>query len=109
MPPPLCDKGEDAQSHGTTGPKLSSVYSGFVSGGSLMPVQEEPRLATCKQPMRDGTKRGVTLFMEFLLYLLVVVASDAITSMCIKVFLAYREIPPCLEALVREPYVITPA
>jgi|RhiMetStandDraft_8_1073273.scaffolds.fasta_scaffold77406_1 hypothetical protein len=74
-----------------------------------MPVQEEPRLATCKQPMRDGTKRGVTLFMEFLLYLLVVVASDAITPMCIKVLFTYREIPPCPEALLIEPYVITHA
>ena len=74
---------------GTTGPEPSGVYSGFAPGGSLMPVQEEPRLATCKQPMRDGTKRGVTLFMEFLLYLLVVVASDAITPMYIKVSLAY--------------------
>ena len=54
-----------------------------------MPVQEEPRLATCKQPMKDGTKRGITLFMEFLLYLLVVVTSDALTSMYTTVSLAY--------------------
>ena len=75
----------------------------------MMPVQEEPRLATCKQPMRDGTKREVTLFMEFLLYFLVVVASDALTSMCTKVSLTCRGISSCVEALVRESYVVTSA
>jgi len=74
-----------------------------------MPVQEEPRLATCEQSMRDGTKRGVTLFIEFLLYLLVVVASDALTSLCAKVSLVYRRILSCLEALMREAYVVTSA
>ena len=74
-----------------------------------MPVQEEPRLDTCKQHMRDDTKRKVTLFMEFLLYLLVVVESDALTSLYNKAFLVYRGILSCLEALVSKLYVITSA
>ena len=74
-----------------------------------MPVQEEPRLAMCKQPMRDDTKRKATLFMEFLLYLLVVIESDALTSLYNKASLAYRGVLSCLKALVSKLYVITSA
>jgi hypothetical protein len=55
----------------------------------LIPVQKEPRLATCKQPVRDSTKRWDSLFMKFLLYLLVVVVSDAFTAPCTKLSIAY--------------------
>jgi hypothetical protein len=55
-------------------------YSGCAHGGALILVQKEPRLATYKQPVRVSAKRWGTLFMEFLLYLLVVVAPGALTS-----------------------------
>jgi hypothetical protein len=72
-------------------------------------VQEEPRLATCKQPLRDDTKRKAPLFMEFLLYLLVVIESDALTSLYNKAYPTYRGILSCLEALVSKLYVIASA
>jgi type IV secretory pathway TrbD component len=54
-----------------------------------MPVHDDKRLATSKQPVRDGTKRCVTLFMGFLLYLLVVVVQDALTSQYGMAFHSY--------------------
>jgi hypothetical protein len=57
--------------------------------GPCIPVHDARRLATSKQPVRDGTKRWVTLFMEFLLYLLVVVVQDALMSQCIAAFRSY--------------------
>jgi hypothetical protein len=74
-----------------------------------MPVQEEPRLAACKQPLRDDTKRGATLFMEFLLYFLIVVESDALTPLLYKVSLIYGGVSSCLEALAIKSRVVTSA
>jgi len=54
--------------------------------GPCTPVQDDKRLATSKQPVRDGTKRCTALFMGFLLYLLVVVVQDALTSPCVAAF-----------------------
>lgn len=84
-------------------------YSGCAPGGALIPVKKEPGLATYKQPVRDSTKRWSILFMEFLLYLLVVVASDAFTSACVTISLAYGQRSSCLEALMRWAYVFTSA
>jgi len=52
-------------------------------------VHDEKRLATSKQPVRDITKRYKTLFMDLLLYLLVVVMQDALTLQCGKAFHFY--------------------
>src|SRR5262245_34800421 len=57
--------------------------------GLCMPVHDDKRLATSKQPVRDSTKRCLALFMGFLLYLLVVVVQDALTSPCIAVSRLY--------------------
>jgi hypothetical protein len=57
-----------------------------------MPVHEDKRLATSKQPVRDGTKRWVTLFMGFLLYLLVVVVQDTLTFPCVAAFRSYLRV-----------------
>ena len=64
--------------------------------GPCMPVHDDKRLATSKKPLRDGTKRCVTLFMWFLLYLLVVVVQDALTSPCVAACRSYL----CLSSLL---------
>ena len=74
-----------------------------------MPVHDDKRLATSKQPVRDGTKRCVTLFMGFLLYLLVVVMQEALTSPCVAAFRLYLCVSSCLSQGVLEPYVFTSA
>src|SRR5438876_471984 len=77
--------------------------------GPCIPVHDDNRLATSKQPVRDGTKRCVTLFMGFLLYLLVVVMQDALTSPCVAAFRFYLYISSFLSHGVLGQYVFTSA
>src|SRR5438045_4303238 len=77
--------------------------------GPCTPVQDDKRLATSKQPVRDGTKRCIALFMGFLLYLLVVVVQDALTSPWVAVFRSYRCTSSFLSAVVMGPCVFTSA
>ena len=67
-----------------------------VDIGPCTPVQDDKKLATSKQPVRDSTKRRMTLFMGFLLYLLVVVVQDALTSPCVAACRSYL----CLSSLL---------
>jgi hypothetical protein len=77
--------------------------------GLCIPVHDTKRLATSKQPVRDGTKRWVTLFMEFLLYLLVVVVQDALTSSYIAAFRLNLCANSLLSGGMMELYVFTSA
>ena len=74
-----------------------------------MPVHDDKRLATSKQPVRDSTKRCITLFMGFLLYLLVVVVQDALTSPCVAVFRLSLCVSSLLSRDVLGQYVFTSA
>src|SRR5215470_17930613 len=77
--------------------------------GPFTPVQDDKRLATSKQPVRDSTKRFIALFMGFLLYLLVVVVQDALTSPCVAACRSYRYTSPFLFIVVMGQYVFTSA
>jgi hypothetical protein len=77
--------------------------------GLCMPVHDARRLATSKQPVRDGTKRCVTLFMEFLLYLLVVVVQDALKSPCVAAVRSYLYVNSLLSRGMLGLYIFTSA
>jgi hypothetical protein len=74
-----------------------------------MPVHDDKRLATSKQPMKNDTKRCVALFMGFLLYLLVVVVQDALTSPCVAAFRSYLCVSSFLSRGMGGQYVFTSA
>src|SRR5215475_9575588 len=80
-----------------------------VDIGACTPVHDDKRLATSKQPVRDGTKRCRPLFMGFLLYLLVVVVQDALTSRCVAAFRSYLYVTSCLSRGMLGQYVFTSA
>jgi hypothetical protein len=72
-------------------------------------VHDDKRLATSKQPVRDSTKRCLTLFMGFLLYLLVVVVQDALTSPCVTAFCSYLGVSSLFSRVVLGLHVFTSA
>src|SRR5215475_9339185 len=80
-----------------------------VDIGACTPVHDDKRLATSKQPVRDGTKRCGTLFMGFLLYLLVVVVQDALMSPCVAAFRLYLCASPFLSRDMMGQYMFTSA
>src|SRR5215475_2714 len=80
-----------------------------VDIGACTPVHDDRKLATSKQPVRDSTKRCRTLFMGFLLYLLVVVVRDALTSPCVAACRSSLCISSFLFTAVMGPYVFTSA
>src|SRR5262245_37157248 len=96
---------------GGSGPEASGCKppaEGTVIG-PCMPVHDDKRLATSKQPMKDDTKRCVALFMGFLLYLLVVVVQDALTSPCVAAFRLYLCVFSFLSSGMMGQYVFTSA